>query len=158
MIFKASKEIENAIKAQGWNCSVDEQPDGSSSAVITGFNLKCGASIQIFFISAADNDAAVRVFEFTPIPAGKAHEAIHMCNDMNRRFRFTKFVAGPTHIGVEMDMPVETQNPGAVCVELLVRLLNIAEEALPAFQQAFGGAPAAPAAPASPSSGNSERY
>lgn len=155
MIFKASKEIENAIKAQGWNCSVDEQPDGSSSAVITGFNLKCGASIQIFFISAADNDAAVRVFEFIPIPAGKAHEAIHTCNDMNRRFRFTKFVAGPTHIGVEMDMPVETQNPGAVCVELLVRLLNIAEEAYPAFQQAFG---AAPAAPASPTSGNSERY
>ena len=133
MIFKASKEIETAIKAQGWNCSVDEQPDGSSSAVITGFNLKCGASVQIYFISAADNDAAVRVFEFVPIPAGKGHEAI----------------------GVEMDMPVETQNPGAVCVELLVRLLNIAEEALPAFQQAFGGAPAAPASPAS---GNSERY
>lgn len=155
MIFKATKEIEAAIKAQEWNCSVDEQPDGSSSAVITGFNLKCGANIQIFFISAADNDAAVRVFEFIPIPAGKGHEAIHMCNDLNRKFRFTKFVAGNTHIGVEMDMPVETQNPGAVCVELLVRLLNIAEEAYPALQQAFGGA--APASP-SPSSGNSERY
>lgn len=155
MIFKASKEIEAAIKAQEWNCHIDEQPDGSSSAVITGFNLKCGANIQIFFISAADNDAAVRVFEFIPIPAGKGHDAIHLCNDMNRRFRFTKFVAGPSHIGVEMDMPVETQNPGAVCVELLVRLLNIAEEAYPAFQQAFGPAPAAPSAPAS---GNSERY
>ncbi len=156
MIFKATKEIEAAIKAQEWNCHVDEQPDGSSSAVITGFNLKCGANIQIFFISAADNDAAVRVFEFIPIPAGKGHDAIHLCNDMNRRFRFTKFVVGNTHIGVEMDMPVETQNPGPVCVELLVRLLNIAEEAYPALQQAFGVAPAAPAAPSG--SGNSERY
>lgn len=154
MIFKATKEIEAAIKAQEWNCSVDEQPDGSSSAVITGFNLKCGSSIRVFFISAADNDAAVRVFEFIPIPAGKGHEAIHMCNDMNRRFRFAKFVVGTTHVGVEMDMPVETQNPGPVCVELLVRLLNIAEEALPEFQKAFNDTPAAPVAP----SGNSERY
>lgn len=156
MIFKASKEIEAAIKAQEWNCHIDEQPDGSSSAVITGFNLKCGANIQIFFISAADNDAAVRVFEFIPIPAGKSHEAIHMCNDLNRKFRFTKFVAGPTHIGVEMDMPVETQNPGAVCVELLVRLLNISEEAYPALQQSFGAAPASPAS--SGGNGNADRY
>lgn len=158
MIFKASKEIESAIKAQGWNCSVNEQPDGSSSAVITGFNLKCGGSVQIYFISAADNDAAIRVFEFAPIPAGKGHEALHLCNDMNRKFRFIKFVAGDTHVGVEMDMPVETQNPGAVCVELLVRLLNIAEEAIPAFQQAFGAAPAAPIEPTTSTPGNSEHY
>lgn len=152
MIFKASKEIESAIKAQGWNCGIDEHKDGSSSAVITGFNLKCGASIQIIFISAADNDAAIRVFEFIPIPAGKEHTAIHMCNEMNRRFRFTKFVAGNTHVSVEMDMPVETQNPGAVCVELLVRLLQISEDAYPTFQNAFG----APGAAASPNS--AERF
>ncbi len=153
MIFKATKEIEAAIKAQGWNCGVDEQPDGSSSAVITGFNLKCGSSIEIIFISAADNDAAIRVFDFVKVPAGKEHEAIHMCNEMNSQFRFTKFVAHGDHVSVEMDMAVETQNPGAVCVELLIRLLQISEDALPAFQRAFGTAPAAPASPNS-----AERY
>lgn len=137
MIFKATKEIESAIKAQNWTCNVDEQPDGKSSAVITGFNLKCGANIQIFFISAADNDAAVRVFEFIPIPAGKEHQAIHMCDEMNRQFRFAKFTTNGPNISLQMDMPVETQNPGPVCVELLIRLLQISEEAYPAFQKAF---------------------
>lgn len=159
MIFKASKEIESAIKAQGWNCGVDEHPSGESSAVITGFNLKCGSSIEVLFISAGDNDVAIRVFNFFKVPAGKEHEGLHLCNDMNGQFRFTKFVSHGDHVSVEMDMPVETQNTGAVCVELLVRLLQISEEAMPAFQKALGTAPSAPASPSSPApGGNSERY
>ena len=53
MIMQATKTIEEAFKAQNWSYKVDEHPDGKSSAVITGFDLKCGANVQIFFISAA---------------------------------------------------------------------------------------------------------
>ena len=144
MIMKATKAIEEAFKAQNWSYTVDEHPDGTSSAVITGFDLKCGANVQIFFISAADNDVAIRVFKLIHIPAGKEHAAIHLCNDMNCRYRFAKFVASDEHIGIQMDMPVETQNVGSVCVELLYRLLDIADNAYPVLQKEFGGAPASP--------------
>lgn len=146
MIMKATKTIEEAFKAQNWNYSVDEHPEGSSSAVITGFDLKCGANVQIFFISAADNDVAIRVFKLLAIPAGKEHAAIHLCNDINCRYRFAKFVTADGHIGMQMDMPVETQNVDKVCVELLYRLLDIADAVYPVFQREFG----APAAPSSP--------
>lgn len=139
MIYKATKDIEAAIKAENWNCQVDAPDDGSSSAVITGFNLKAGISIQIFFISAADNDLAIRVFQFLPVPPGKEAAALQACNRVNRQFRFTKFVANDNgHIGIEMDVAVETANLAKVAIELLMRLLNIADEAYPVFQQAFG--------------------
>ena len=141
MIYKATKDIEAAIKAQNWNCQIDEQPNDSSSAVITGFNLKCGSSIQIFFISAADNDLAIRVFQFLPIPQGKEAAALQACNNVNRQFRFTKFVSNDNgYVGIEMDVAVETANLSKVAIELLMRLLSIADEAYPVFQQAFGAA------------------
>lgn len=146
MIMKATKTIEEAFKAQNWSYSVDEHPESTSSAVITGFDLKCGANVQIFFISAADNDVAIRVFKLIHIPAGKEHAAIHLCNDMNCQYRFAKFAVSGEYVGIQMDMPVETQNVDKVCVELLYRLLDIADNAYPVFQKEFG----APAAPASP--------
>lgn len=137
MIMQATKTIEEAFKAQNWSYNVDEHPSGNSSAVITGFDLKCGANIQIFLISAADNDLAVRVFQFLPIPAGKEHAAIHLCNDMNCKFRFAKFVVSDSNVGIQMDMPVEAKEVGPVATELLYRLLDIADNAYPEFQKAF---------------------
>ncbi len=138
MIFAATKAIDAAIKAQNWTCDIDEQD--KTSAVITGFNMKSGSSMQIFFISAADNDVAIRVFQFISIPAGKMDAALRVCNDINRQFRFTKFVANDNgFVGIEMDVAVETANIDKVAIELLMRLLNIADEAYPTFKQAFDG-------------------
>jgi len=138
MIMQATKTIEEAFKAQNWSYKVDEHPDGKSSAVITGFDLKCGANVQIFFISAADNDVAVRAFEFFSIPAGKEHAALHLCNEMNNKFRFAKFVVSGDHVGMQMDMPVEAKEVGPVCTELLYRLLDIADNAYPEFKAQLG--------------------
>ncbi len=130
MIFQASKDIEAAIKGQNWTCNIEEREN--SSAVITGFNMKTGNNLQIFFISGADNDAAVRAFQFFQIPEGKQNEALRLCNRLNRDYRFAKFVLEDDGwVGIQMDMPVETQPIGQVCLELLMRLLNIAEDAYP---------------------------
>lgn len=130
MIFQASKDIEAAIKGQNWNCGIDEREN--SSAVVTGFNMKTGNEMQVFFISAADNDAAVRVFQFFQIPEGRRSEGLQACNRLNRDYRFAKFVLEEDGwVGIQMDMPVEAKPIGQVCLELLMRLLNIAEEAYP---------------------------
>lgn len=152
MIFQASKDIEAAIKGQNWNCGVDEREN--SSAVIAGFNMKTGNQMQVFFISAADNDAAVRVFQFFQTPAGKQSEALRVCNRLNRDFRFAKFVLEDDGwVGIQMDMPTEAKPIGQVCLELLMRLLNIAEEAYPSL--AALNAPAAGGNDAPNASGNS---
>lgn len=141
MVMKTTKEVEAAFKAQNWNYSIDEHPSGESSALITGFDLKSGRSLQILFISSSVNkgeDLAVRVFQYLNVPAGKADAAIRACNEANSQYRFVKFVYHPNgSVSIEMDMPAEAQNVGAVAVELLYRLLDIADAAYPAFDKAL---------------------
>lgn len=139
MVFQTTKDVEAAFKAQNWNYNIDERE--GSSALITGFNLKSGGSVQIFFISAADKDLAIRIFEVIPIPAGKESAAIQVCNQMNLEYRFAKFVADRGNVGVQLDVAVETENMGPVAVELLMRTLDIVDAALPSFRAAFGPAP-----------------
>ena len=157
MITKTTQAVEAAFKAQNWNYNIDEHPSGNTSALITGFDLKSGRSIQIFFISAnaeRGEDLAIRVFEFMAVPAGKEAAALRACNEANNEFRFAKFaLLNNGNIAIEMDMPAETQNVGAVAVELLYRLLDIADNAYPIFEKALSGGPAPTFSP-----NNSERY
>ncbi len=141
MITKTTKEIEAAFKAQNWSYNIDEHPNGSNSALVTGFDLKSGRSLQILFISAdteQGQDLAVRVFQYMTVPEGKAEAALKACNEANEKFRFAKFVYNASgNIYLEMDMPAETKEVGPVAVELLYRLLDIADSAYPIFEKAL---------------------
>jgi len=137
MLYQTTKDIEAAFKAQNWNYQLDER-DGSS-ALITGFNLKSGGSVQLFFISAADKDLAIRVFQVLPVPAGKESAAIQACNRINLEYRFVKFVVDNGNIGAQLDVAVETANMGPVAVELLSRTLDIIDGAMPTFKAAVSG-------------------
>jgi hypothetical protein len=141
MIAKTTKLVEEAFKAQNWNYNIDEHPDGKNSALITGFDLKSGRSLQIFFISTEmekGEDLAVRVFQYMTVPEGKLEKAISACNEANGKYRFVRFVCRNNgNIAMEMDMPAETQNVGAVAIELLYRLLDIADDAYPEFEKAL---------------------
>ncbi len=140
MVMETTKKVEAAFKARNWNYNIDEHPSGNSSALITGFDLKSGRSLQVFFISGRQDkgeDLAVRVFQYISVPAGKEAAALRACNEANMAMRFAKFVLRSDNINIEMDMPAETQNVDAVAVELLCRLLDIADEMYPTFEKAF---------------------
>ncbi len=141
MIMKTTKDVEAAFKAQNWNYSIDEHPSGESSALITGFDLKSGRSIQIFFISNTVNrgeDLAVRVFQYLSFPEEKKAAILEACNEVNGQYRFVKFVRHDNgNVSIEADMPAEVQNVGAVATELLYRLLDIADAAYPVFEKAL---------------------
>ncbi len=132
MVYQTTKDIEAAFKAQNWNYNIDEREN--SSALITGFNLKSGGSAQFFFISTADKDLAIRVFQVMDVPAGKESAALQACNKINLDYRYLKFVVDNGHIGAQADVAVETANMGPVAVELLYRALDIIDAALPTFK------------------------
>ena len=141
MVTKTTKLIEEAFKAQNWNYSIDEHPSGQSSALVTGFDLKSGRSLQILFISSSlerGEDLAIRVFQFVSVPEGRSDAALRACNEANSKYRFAKFTCRDnSSINIEMDMPAEAQNAGAEAVELLYRLLDIADDAYPLFEKAL---------------------
>lgn len=141
MIMQTTQKVEAAFKAQNWNYSIDEHPSGESSALITGFDLKSGRSLQIFFISSSvskGEDLAVRVFQYLTFPESKKDAVIKACNEANEQYRFVKFVCHDNgNVSIDTDMAAETQNAGAVAVELLYRLLDIADAAYPIFEKAL---------------------
>ena len=141
MIAKTTQAIEAAFKAQNWNYSIDEHPDGKASAIVTGFDLKSGRSLQILLISGIidrGEDLAVRVFQYITVPAGKEEKALKVCNEVNGRYRFFRFVYRDNgSVTIEADMPAETQNPGDVAIELLYRLLDVADDSYPIFEKAL---------------------
>ena len=142
MVTKTTKLVEEAFKAQGWNYKIDEHPNGKSSAIVTGFDLKSGRSIQILLISGElerGEDLALRVFQYADIPTERETEALRACNEANGKYRFVKFVYHDNgSVVIEMDMPSETKDVGNVAVELLYRLLDIADDAYPIFEKAKG--------------------
>ena len=138
MVTKTTKLIEEAFKAQNWNYSIDEHPSGQSSALITGFDLKSGRSLQILFISSnleRGEDLAIRVFQYATVAESQAEAAVKACNEANGRYRFFRFVYRDNgNIAIEADMPAETQNVSAVAIELLYRLLDVADDAYSLFE------------------------
>ncbi len=151
MVFQTTKDIEAAFKAQNWSYDIDERE--GSSALITGFNLKSGSSVQVFFISAGDKDLAIRIFRLIAVPAGKQDAAIRVCNSMNQEYRYVKFVSDNENISAQLDVAIETANKGPVAVELLMRTLDIIDGALPTFRAALEPSPAVHSSPNS-----AERY
>lgn len=141
MIAKTTRIMEEAFKAHNWNYNIDEHPSGKNSALITGFDLKSGRPVQIFFISTemeTGSDLAIRIFQYMAIPQGKMEAAAAACNAANGKYRFARFVSRENgYITIEMDMPAETQNVAAVAIELLYRLLDIADTAYPDFERAL---------------------
>ena len=142
MVTKTTKAIEEAFKAQNWNYSVDEHPSGSSSAIVTGFDLKSGRSLQILLISGElerGEDLAVRVFQYVTVPTEREAEALRACNEANGKYRFVKFAYHDNgSVVLEMDMPSETREVGSVAMELLYRLLDVADDAYPIFEKILG--------------------
>lgn len=140
MIYQPSKLIQEAMKAENFNCDVMEGPD--SSAVVTGFDLKSGDAATIHFISMSDkNDVAMRVFHFAK--GGDPAKVLGVVNELNCKFRYAKFTYRDGEVCVEMDAPQETTDIGKVAMELLARSLDIMAQAAGELKAA--GASVAPA-------------
>ena len=113
---------------------------GDTSAVVMGFRLKGSTNgYTIRFISRDDgNDVAVRVFGLVAADEEKADRVLRAVNQLNRRFRFTKFVMGDDNrVHVEYDFGVSTPDLIEGVKEIIARFVKIIEEAYPELMRAM---------------------
>ena len=77
----------------------------------------------IFLSNAEGNDVAVRAANLVKFPPERLDKLYAACNDVNRRYRFAKFVVDPAKdvVNMELDIPSRCENVGAVAEEMLVR-------------------------------------
>lgn len=128
MIYKATQEIADMLRSKNIVCDIAE--DDTSSRVICGVNGKY-IDYRIQFVSPDDdNDVAIRVFDLVKFPEEKLTTMISFANECNSKYRFIKFVAncGDNSLQMEVDCPQSIQDPGAVALEMVVRILRIVDE------------------------------
>ena len=137
MIYKATREIESAIKAKDLRCSVSETD--TTSRVFAKFDGKVAKNLEISFISSDnDNDFSVRCFSIANVPEDKMLAAMKAVNDANRNFRFVKFTLdNDRDINAEYDFPSEGENIGPAAVELLMNFVKIIDKCYPKFMTAI---------------------
>ena len=109
------------------------------SLVEVAFRGRNFASVSLYFLSNAEgNDVAVRAANLVKFPPERLDKLYAACNDINRRYRFAKFVVDPEKdvVNMELDIPSRCENVGAVAEEMLIRAVRILDEVYPRLMQA----------------------
>lgn len=80
--------------------------------------------------------------EFSCFSIGKFDEeqfpkGLIACNSCNARYRWAKFyIDDENYVGVRADAILDEDSCGEECLELIIRLVNIVDEAYPVFMKA----------------------
>ncbi len=137
-VYQATQAIYNRLREEdGWRPFIDET--SKSSVVWLQFGVKNGGSYKIRFISSDDdNDVAVRVYSLITVDEDKRPQVMKALNDLNRRFRFIKFVCDDDgDVNVEYDFLVNAENIPASAREMVIRLVKIIDESYPEIMKAL---------------------
>ena len=123
-MYQAAERIYEAFLRKNIKCKLREK--GGMSLVETAFSNTDG------------NDVALRVSGLVKFPPERLPRLYEACNELNRKYRFAKFVIDPEKavVNMEMDIPSSCENVGAVAEELLVRAVAILDESIPRLMQA----------------------
>lgn len=136
-MYQAAERIYEAFLRKNIKCKLREK--GGMSLVETAFSGRNFASVSLYFLSNTDgNDVALRVSGLVKFPLERLPRLYEACNELNRKYRFAKFVIDPEKavVNMEMDIPSSCENVGAVAEELLVRAVAILDESIPRLMQA----------------------
>lgn len=99
-----------------------------------------GGSIDIFF--EFDNDdrrVHLEGVNFIKVPENKCDEMYKIVNECNDQYRHVKFVLDTEHgqIAARDDDIIQLDSCGPECFELMLRMLNIVQNAYPTFMKAL---------------------
>ncbi|MBR6108044.1 MAG: YbjN domain-containing protein [Oscillospiraceae bacterium] len=139
-MFRATEEIAAAFDEANLKYRLEETESGSRLGANVEVNY---TAFCIWFISDDDDsDVAVRIPNFTRFRTeAERRKLLKPLNDMNRKFRFCKFVLNRTaqSIELEYDFPQSADQIGQTAVEMFHRIARIADEAYPVFMKALWG-------------------
>lgn len=100
------------------------------------------AAFSVHFISSDDeNDVSVRIPHFVRFTDKEQRDVLRVANEMNNKFRFSKFSVSleAKAVTMEYDFPEGDDGIADGAVEIFRRMLQIAEEAYPEFMKAIWG-------------------
>ena len=93
-MYQAAERIYEAFLRKNIKCKLREK--GGMSLVETAFSGRNFASVSLYFLSNTDgNDVALRVSGVVKFPPERLARLYEACNELNRKYRYAKFVIDP---------------------------------------------------------------
>ena len=121
------------------NLRVNQTDDGKALRIGMG-GMKNLQQTEVYVIfDDDDHSAAIRIFGFTQVAPEKYPVMYKVCSEMNKKFRWVKFYVNKDRnsINAEDDAKFEPETCGAEIFELVIRMLQIVDEAYPEFMKAL---------------------
>ena len=106
-------------------------------------------AIRIVFVFGEEGrDVAIRCFSVAKVPSEKLAKAYETCSKLNAKWRWLKFyVDSDSEVTVADDAIVEPTTLGAECFELMLRCVDIVDNAYPEIMGTIWGIGAGISAP-----------
>lgn len=107
---------------------------GKKSDVIRmNMSTDSGAKMEyVIFPSGSQSDVSVRIFSLVKSPENKREDILKVCNELNSKFRYAKFVLdSDLDVNVEYDIARNNGALGETAMEIIVRFHKIINEAYP---------------------------
>ena len=104
-----------------------------------GWNFE-GGSIDIFFqFDEADEHVHIEGFNFIRVPEEKYDSMYKVLNEMNDKYNHVKFVLDTEggQLNARDDAVIQLDSCGEECFELMIRMVQIVQDAYPYFMKAM---------------------
>ena len=145
--YKATNLIANEMDNQGVRYRVFT--GARAEDIDCSFPVDEGPIVHVRMISTDDDmDVAVRVFSLiNDIPKAKQDRILRVCNELNNKYRYAKFVLDDDDLNVEYDIPMAASEEciGKCACEVFRRLMGIFDSSWPVLMKALFGGDEAPA-------------
>ncbi len=136
----ATQEFINDLEAHELKYNYKGETESGKDRLVVSFGGENMSDIVMQFIFSADNeDVALRIFDIVKVPEPKINKMIKVVNDLNNKYRFAKFCldTDDNTIQLEIDTPFREGSIGLVCREIMLRALNICDDAYPELMKSL---------------------
>lgn len=98
------------------------------------------SSIKVRFSFDTDNEAvAIRCFDIVTVPENKIGLILKVVNELNEEYRFCNFYLDTEDntVTAQADVVFRKHDVGEICLEMLLRCVNIIDEGYPKLMKAM---------------------
>ena len=132
MMKETAKNFTARLEAEGVRYDFQERQDKADwvCARFSGDNIP-SIAVQFFFDADEDN-AALRAFSIARVPQEKAAGMRTLLNSLMEEYRWIRlYLDSDNEVTAAIDAFITPETAGAVCYELLVRMVGIVDELYP---------------------------
>ncbi len=135
MLNKCAELFTNHLNEEGLSFSSGVDGDGDS---VVEFPYK-GKKTKIFF-TGEDGSYLSMYLVYENVPEERRTDVICICNDLNCQYKWVKFYVDKVdNVVIQHDAILNVENSAAEAFELLVRMIQISEEAKPIIMKGIYG-------------------